>query len=147
MSPNASSASLTITRQINAPPAKVFAAWTDPSKLKRWFGPAGAEVLEVETDMRVGGRFRVHMRMPDGAEHEASGVYREIVPDQRLVFTWTWKSTPERETLVTVSIKANRGGTQLRFTHDRLFDELDRDNHEVGWSEAFDRLETHLVSR
>jgi uncharacterized protein YndB with AHSA1/START domain len=144
--PEPSATTLVLSRRIKAPPSKVFAAWTDPAKMKRWFGPSGAEILRLEADTRVGGHFRVHMRMPDGAEHEASGVYREVVPNERLVFTWTWKSTPERETLVTVLIQGDSGGTRLTLMHDRLFDELDRDNHESGWSEALDRLETHLSS-
>ena len=100
--------SLTIKRRFNAAPPKVFSAWTDPEKLKRWFGPGQAETVLVESDARVGGRFRIVMRAPDGEEHDVSGVYREVVPDQKLVFTWAWRTTPERESLVTVAPQERR---------------------------------------
>jgi uncharacterized protein YndB with AHSA1/START domain len=134
---------LVVSRRIEAPPQKIYAAWTDPAKMKHWFGPGGSEVREVEADVRVGGHYRVLMRMPDGAEHEASGVYREVVSNQKLVFTWTWTSTPERETLVTVLIRADGAGSTITLTHERLFDELDRDNHESGWTEVLERLDAY----
>ena len=62
--------SLAIKRRLNAPPARVYEAWTDPAKMMRWFGPEQAETLRAETDPRVGGRFRVLMRTADGAEHD-----------------------------------------------------------------------------
>ena len=100
--------SLTIKRRFNAPPAKVFAAWTDPEKVKRWMGPGEVKVLSAENDARTGGRYRWVMHAPDGEHHEVGGVYREVVPNERLVFSWAWHSTPERESQVTVTFKARR---------------------------------------
>ena len=97
--------SLTIKRRFNAPPEKVFAAWTDPEKVKRWMGPGEVKVLRAESDPRAGGRYRWLMQAPDGEEHDVSGVYREFIPNEKLVFTWAWKSTPERESLVTRDIQ------------------------------------------
>lgn len=137
--------SLTLKRRLNAPPAKVFSAWTDPQKLKAWFGPGEAECLLTEADTRVGGRFRIVMRSSDGEEHDVSGVYREVVPDERLVFTWAWRSTPERESLVTVALKGDGDGTLLTLTHEQFFDEAARNRHESGWSGALDKLEQYLA--
>ena len=72
--------SLTIKRRLNAPPAKVFAAWTDPEKVKGWMGPGEVKVLKVECDPRAGGRYRWLMQSPAGEEHDVSGVYRELFP-------------------------------------------------------------------
>ena len=69
---------------------------------------AGAKSLRAEADVRVGGRYRIVVRTPDGEEHDVSGVYREVVPNEKLVFTWAWRSTPERESLVTIALKARR---------------------------------------
>src|SRR5436190_14151392 len=80
--------SLTLKRRLKAPPAKVYDAWTDPTKIARWWGPAQAQFLGAETDARVGGRFHVRFATPDGEQHDVSGVYREVVPDEKLVFTW-----------------------------------------------------------
>jgi uncharacterized protein YndB with AHSA1/START domain len=135
---------LTLKRRLNAPPSKVYRAWTDAAKISRWFGPEDAEILRAETDVRVGGRFRIVFRGPDGEEHDVSGVYREVVPNQKLVFTWAWISTPERESLVTVALKRDGDGTVLTLTHEQFFDEPARDRHRSGWSGALDNLESYV---
>ena len=137
--------SLTIKRRLNAPPARVYEAWTDPAKMLRWFGPAQAETLRAETDPKVGGRFRVLMRTSDGDEHDVSGVYREVVPNEKLVFSWAWRSTPERESLVTVALKGDGTATVLTLTHEQFFDEAARDAHREGWSGAIDKLAAQFV--
>jgi uncharacterized protein YndB with AHSA1/START domain len=131
---------LTLKRRLNAPPAKIYRAWTDAAKISRWFGPENAEILRAETDVRVGGRFRIVFRGPDGEEHDVGGVYREVVPNQKLVFTWAWRSTPERESLVTVALKRDGDGTLLTLLHEQFFDEAARDRHGRGWNETLDKL-------
>jgi uncharacterized protein YndB with AHSA1/START domain len=95
----------------------------------------------AETDVRIGGRFRVQFWTPDGEHHSIGGVYREIVPDQKLVFSWAWASTPERESQVTVDLKPDSDGTILTLTHEQFFDEKARDNHSRGWNASLDKLE------
>lgn len=138
--------SLTIKRKFKAPPEKVFSAWTDPEKLVHWFGPAQTVLGSVRAnlDVRVGGRFRVSFRTTDGEYHEVGGTYQEVVPEQKLVFTWAWHSTPERESLVTVSMKADAGGTLLTLHHEKLFDQAARDGHERGWTGTIDKLEAFV---
>src|SRR5882757_11831 len=104
--------SLTIKRRINAAPAKVYAAWTDPEKIVAWFGPAKVKQgsLQAETDLRVGGRYSISFQATDGEHFQVGGVYREIVPNERLVFSWAWHSTPERESQVTISLKPDGAG-------------------------------------
>ncbi len=103
--------SLTIKRRLKAPPAKVFAAWTDPKQIAEWMGPEGMRTKLSEADPRVGGRYRFIMCGPDGEDHDVSGIYREVVPNEKLVFTWAWRSTPERESLVTILIKPDGDGS------------------------------------
>jgi len=138
--------SLTLKRRINAPPAKIFAAWTDPEKLAQWFGPADtvAGSASAELDVKVGGRFRVRFRTENGEQHEVGGAYREVTPDQRLVFTWAWRSTPERESLVTVALRPDGAATVLTLTHEQFFDQAARDGHERGWTGTLDRLERYF---
>jgi len=133
--------SLTLRRRLNASPAKVYAACTDPAMMMRWWSPADCETLHAQADARVGGRFRVLMRDDKGEEHDVSGIYREVVPGRKLVFTWVWRSTPERESLVTVLFERDGAGTLLTLTHEQLFDEAVRDSHRTGWSGAIDKLE------
>jgi uncharacterized protein YndB with AHSA1/START domain len=132
--------SLTLKRRLNAPPAKVFAAWTDPEKIKCWFGPPGVETLAAESDARVGGRYRILARSPDGEQHDVSGIYREVIPNQKLVFTWAWKSTPERESLVTIELKPDGDRTLLTLTHEHFYDEGARDRHQQGWTGSLEKL-------
>jgi len=89
--------SLTLKRRLKAPPAEVYAAWTDPEKMKRWMGPGEITAVRVEADARVGGRYRVQMHTPSGEKHDVGGVYREVVANEKLVFTWSWEAAPPDE--------------------------------------------------
>jgi len=147
MSPNAQSAtatrpkpSLTVTRRLPAPPDRCFRAWTDPEALKRWFGPDKVEVLLAETDPRVGGRYRILARSQDGEEHDVSGEFREVVANRKLVFTWAWRSTPERQSLVTVEFVPAGAATMLTLTHEQFADEAARDRHRHGWTSTLGKL-------
>jgi uncharacterized protein YndB with AHSA1/START domain len=140
--------SLTLTRHYPVAPEKVWRAWTDQAAIKKWWGPGNDPVSLAELDVRVGGRFRIVFGGPDGKAHECAGVYREVVPHRKLVFTWTWpNSTPERESLVTLTLHATAGGTELLFLHEQFFDETIRDNHQQGWSGALAKLERFLQDR
>jgi uncharacterized protein YndB with AHSA1/START domain len=138
--------SLTLKRRLKAPPAQVFSAWTDPEKLIRWIGPSDtvANSARAELDVRVGGRYRISFKTENGEYHEVHGVYREVAPPSRLVFTWAWHSTPERESLVVLTIAEDGDGTMLTLHHEQFFDEQARDGHRRGWTGTLDRLDSYL---
>lgn len=138
--------SLTLTRRFRAPPEKVYAAWADPQQLVQWFAPGEVEPgsIKADIDLRVGGRYRISFNAK-GAYNEVGGAYREIVPGRRLVFSWAWHSTPERESLVTISIKPEGSGTLLTFLHEQFADEAARDNHARGWTDLLGKLESYLA--
>ena len=98
----------------------------------------------AELDVRVGGRYRISFNNAAGDYHEVGGVYREVVPNERLVFSWAWHSTPERESLVTITIKPDGAGTLLIFHHAQFADETARDNHQRGWTEFLNNLDTYV---
>ena len=135
--------SLTLARRLKAPAAKVFEAWTDPQKIVQWFGPAPTLVDTVKADMdvKVGGHFRISFKTDDGEYHEVGGKYLDVVPDQRLVFSWAWHSTPERVSQVTVVLREEGDVTLLTLTHDKFFNEAARDGHTRGWTGTLDKLE------
>ncbi len=139
--------SLTFKRRFHASPAKIWAAWTDPEKIVRWFGPAQVQTgsMHADIDLRVGGQYRISFTGEGGEYFQVGGIYREVVPNERLVFSWAWHSTPERESLVTMSLRPDGAGTLLTLMHEQFFDAAARDNHARGWSELFDKLERHLV--
>ena len=135
---------LVITRTFDAPRSLVFKAWTEREHLMRWSAPRGFDVIESTGDLRTGGRWRAGMRSPEGVEYWLGGVYREIVPDERLVFTHKWEEENAVETLVTVVLAERDGETEMSFRQTGFRSVESRDGHEGGWSEAFDRLGEHL---
>ncbi|HEY1995499.1 SRPBCC domain-containing protein [Paraburkholderia sp.] len=137
--------SLSLRRHIKASPARIFRAWTEPAQILKWIRPADTEMLHAEMDARVDGRFRMLMRGASGEEHDVSGRYLEVVPDARLVFTWAWRSTPERESLVTIDLRPDGEGTLLTLTHEQFFDEAARDRHQQGWNSWLDCLERYFA--
>jgi uncharacterized protein YndB with AHSA1/START domain len=137
--------SLTLKRRFNAAPEKIYAAWTQPAQIAQWFGPDAGGVQRAETDLRTGGRFTIVFNTEDGEEHQVNGVYRELVRNKKLVFTWAWRSTPERESLVTVLIEPDGDGSLLTLIHEQFFDEAARDRHSHGWTGSLDKLERYLA--
>jgi uncharacterized protein YndB with AHSA1/START domain len=135
--------SLTLTRRINAKPDKVYAAWTDPQKLIQWFSTPRivAGSTRAEMDLRPGGRYRFSFDDQSGEHHEVGGIYREVVPNTRLVFTWAWHSTPERESQVSITLKPDGSGTLLTLHHERFVDQAARDAHARGWADMLNNIE------
>ncbi len=137
---------LVLTRNLDAPREAVFKAWTDPRAVVRWFGPPGVQAEVHVLDVRPGGRFRVTMRGEDsGKPWTVGGVYREVSPPERLVFTWTWENTtPEHtgghEMLVTVTFRAKGANTEMTLLQEHLESVESRDSHARGWGGSFDRL-------
>ena len=135
--------SLTLTRTYAAPREAVFPAWTEPEALKQWFGPTDEFTTPIaEVDLRVGGRYRIGMQPPDQEDlHIVGGVYREINPPEKLVFTWSWEEGMDvGETLVTVEFRDVGGSTEVVLTHERFPSEEARDKHNEGWSGCLARL-------
>ena len=140
--------SLTLKRRIKAPPAQVYAAWADPKKIVHWFGPTDTTEGSVQADMdvRVGGKYQISFRGKDGEYHQVGGVYREVVPGSRLVFTWAWHTTPERESLVTITVAPDGDGTLFTLHHEQFLDQQARDGHERGWTGTIEKLDRYLTS-
>ena len=111
---------LEIRRVNKAPRSRVFASWTTPELMQRWFAPSVMRIASASTDLRVGGEYRIEMRGEGDAVVVATGVYRKIVPDQLLSFTWGGTCEPGRETLVTVEFRDLEQGTELILTHERF---------------------------
>jgi uncharacterized protein YndB with AHSA1/START domain len=135
--------SVTIVRRIKAPPARIWAAITQADLMLRWWGPDAGPTLSVVADVRPGGRFSVVFRLVNGDEHNPTGIYREVVPEKKLVFTWDLPGA-EPESLVTFRLEPFDGGTELTLTHEHLPDEEARDSHEQGWNGLLDKLPLFL---
>jgi uncharacterized protein YndB with AHSA1/START domain len=135
------SETLVLTRFYAVAPEKVWRAWTEPDALRIWFGQAGAANWKAELDVRVGGRYQLVMREPGGAYYTVRGIYREVAPHRRLVFTWEQRDALfEGESLVTVGLNPLSNGTELRFELAPVFDPRAPD----AWRDDFKRLGRHL---
>lgn len=139
---------LLITRVFDAPRSLVFKAWTEPERIKQWWGPHGAETLSCEMDFRPGGVWRTRTKGPGGGEFVSRSVFREIVEPERLVFTFAWEhaeGNPKHETLVTITFVEQNGQTLLTFHHGMFDSVSSRDGHEKGWRGFFDHLSDYLL--
>lgn len=135
---------LTITRIFDAPRDLVWRMWSEKHLMMRWSCPTGFTIPYSDPDFRVGGSWQAHMRSPQGEDYRLQGVYREIVPGQRLVFTHAWldeRGTPGPETLVTITLQEDRGKTRMDFVQSGFESESSRNGHEDGWGEALEKFE------
>ncbi len=139
---------LSITRRLDAPRELVFKVWSQPEHLARWWGPKDFTLPSCQMDFRPGGAFRFTMRGANGKDHTLQGVYREIVPPERLSFSWRWVDEAEDcagpETQVTVTLES-QGNKTLLTLHQARFDTVSaRDSHGEGWGESLDRLTDYV---
>ena len=150
---------LHISRVFAAPRDLVYRAFTDPAMLARWMGPRGFDAKEIEHDIRVGGAWRLclernqvdpacesggNMRLWQG------GTYLEVVPPEKLVYTFAWRDRndiPTYETTVTVTFRALEGKTVMDFRQGPFKTVAERDGHNVGWNSSFDRFSEFLELR
>jgi uncharacterized protein YndB with AHSA1/START domain len=139
---------LVLTRVLDAPRSLVFAVWTRPEHLVRWWGPKGFTLPFCETDFRPGGAYRFCMRSPAGTDHWVSGVYREIVEPERIVFTWEREDAEGKSgsgSVVTVDLAEHEGKTKLTL-HQAVFKSVQgRDEHQGGWTECLERLAEYVA--
>ncbi len=149
---------LVITRNFDAPRERVWKAWVNPEQAKKWWGPKDFTAPAFETDPRVGGKYLACMRGPDGKDYWSTGVYREVVPNEKLVMTDSFADAKGNripaseygmsgdwpaELLVTVTLDENNGKTKLTLQHEGLPEEA-REMCAQGWNESLDKLENSL---
>jgi len=145
----------TLTRLLNAPPDVVFQAWTEPAYLGWFFNPTTIPDAPTTVDLRVGGQWRQHMKIDAERQYITGGIYREIVPNERLVFSFGaiggWPAIDpdhlDDGPLVTIDLKPSSQGTEMVLRlqlPDHLSEERTREWLETGmldgWGQTIDRL-------
>jgi uncharacterized protein YndB with AHSA1/START domain len=141
---------LEVRRTIAASPARLFAAWTDPAQLRAWWGPVEVSCPQADVDLRVGGRYRIANRFPDGRVVWIAGAFEEIAPPHRLVYTWTVEDGADAGDpnvpveRVTVRFEPRGAATEVIVVHERIRTLTMRDSHERGWLGCLDGLERFL---
>jgi uncharacterized protein YndB with AHSA1/START domain len=133
---------LQIRRVIKARRARVFESWTTPELMQRWFAPGEMRLVKASADLRLGGQYRIEMHGIDDAVFVASGIYRKIIPNELLSFTWGGACDPgAAETLVTVEFRDFEDGTELILTHEHFGSADAVAKHQHGWIGCLDNLE------
>lgn len=125
---------LCVRQYVRASREQVFEAWTDPSSIVHWWGPPGVTCTQAEVDLRVGGRFRIANKMPDGSTVWIAGVYEQVDRPRRLVHSWAVdsKATHPRER-VTIDFTERDGGTDITITHTGIARAEVKEGHQAGW--------------
>jgi uncharacterized protein YndB with AHSA1/START domain len=144
----ARSAGLTLemTRILPAAPSVVFAAFSDPDELAKWWGPQGFTVGSLDFEPRVGATYRIEMQPPEGDPFYLTGEFREVDPPGRLAFTFVYEDPDpdDVETLVELTFRDLGESTEVVFTQERFKTEARRELHREGWTDTLDRLEKVL---
>lgn len=128
---------------VKAPRARVFAAWTTPELMKKWFAPGAMTVPSCQADPRPCGTYMITMKGED-KNPTVRGEYREVVQDEKLVFTWGWDGDAVDQTLVTVHFRDAKGGTEVHLKHERFASPESRDMHLQGWNGCLANLSARL---
>lgn len=136
-------ATLIVKRVLNATPERAFQAWTSAEHIQQWMRPEPGMVVPLASmDLRVGGKFRIQMKMPDGEFFTAVGVFKEVKAPERLVYTWDWEKDGSgaefgevegKPSLITVEFLKRGERTELVLTHSRFATVESRDSHARGW--------------
>jgi uncharacterized protein YndB with AHSA1/START domain len=134
---------LTIKKHLTAPPEAVFDAWTTPDHMANWLSPMTTASVP-RLDLRVGGEYQIDMHGEE-TNYVHKGAYVEIERPHKLSFTWISEGTEQQETLVTLLLTPDGGGTELTLTHERFPSPESRDNHEQGWTAIVAKLEGALA--
>lgn len=151
---------IVITRVFNAPRAQVWRAWTEPEAVAQWWGPKGFSTRVSGLDLRPGGRWDYVMIGPDGAEYPVTGVFREVVPQMRIVtsdeFGEEYKAAasadlPHGIVLTCLFEDDGPGRTRLtlRIAHPTVEDRRKHEEMGVvpGWGSSLDCLEEYLARK
>ena len=135
---------LVTRRTIEATPERLFAAWTEPERLRHWWGPADVSCPEAEVDLRVGGAYRIANRFADGRMVWITGVFEAIEPPSRLVYSWRLEPGGGGDERVSVTFLPRDKATEIVVVHERVADQAARDSHEAGWRGCLDGLARYL---
>jgi uncharacterized protein YndB with AHSA1/START domain len=135
---------LKLSRRLPAPTTRVYAAWTDPSEVKRWWGPKDFIASGFDANVRLGGTWRSRIVGKDGSILDQGGRYTVVRPDEKLAFTFRWDEPEAADTEVVVTLATEDDATLLTFEQYPFDSDDERRSHQEGWAECLDRLVAHL---
>jgi uncharacterized protein YndB with AHSA1/START domain len=142
-----------ISRFLRAPRERVFAAWTSADQMKQWMGPVNFTCLETESDLRVGGQYRVVMRgtpaprngeAPQEVTSTVTGEYLEVRPPELVRYNWNPTWSPGEQSVVTLRLSEENGGTRLELVHEGFATIESANGHNQGWNGVLDKFATYI---
>ena len=136
---------LVVRRTIRATPERLFDAWTNPEQLIEWWGPEGVACIAPSVDLRVGGRYRIGNRMPDGSEIWIVGEFEAVDRPHLLTYSWRLEGRDGDSERVTVRFERRDTETDVIVTHERIANETLRDQHALGWHGCLAGLARFIV--
>jgi glutathione S-transferase len=138
---------LEVRRTIRAPRQRVFDAWTKAEELKKWHAPGPLRCTLAEIDLRPGGKYHIEMTEPDGNVHSVSGVYREIDPPRKVVYTWSHDGDHVvKDSLITLEFLERGDSTEVVLTH-AIANDKERESHTKGWMSILEKLEAAFAGK
>ena len=140
-------AALVARQLIQATPEALFAAWTDPDQLIKWWGPEGVACTSAEIDLRVGGAYRIANRLPDGSIIWIAGIFEIIDAPHRLRFSWHIESQQAEPEQVTVSFERRGAVTEVIVMHEKIATQAARNSHAHGWIGCLAGLVRYIAGR
>ena len=143
MVPQSGELTLEMMRVLPGAQSVVFAAFSDPHELAKWWGPAGFSVPRLEFDPQVGARYRIEMQPPQGDPFYITGEFREVDPPIRLAFTFVYEDPDpdDVDTLVELSFRDRGESTEITYTQGPFKTAARRALHRDGWTDSFNKLE------
>ena len=144
---DSSSLTLVVRQTIQATAEFLFDAWTQPVRLKEWWGPSGVKCVDAQIDLRIGGKYRIANQLADGKIIWITGIYEHIEVPHKLVYTWCVERASGPIERVTVEFAPRDRETEVIVTHERITDPRVRDQHEAGWRGCLDGLIEYAILR
>jgi uncharacterized protein YndB with AHSA1/START domain len=137
---------LEIKRILDASPEEVFAAWTDPEKMKKWLSPENLTVKNAKSENKVGGEYVVAMHDAQKDEiHMAVGEFKTYEQDRSFSVSWVWKGMEMSETLLSIQLnEVEDGKTEITLTHSGFPVQDAADEHAKGWESTLNNFEKRM---
>ena len=138
---------LEVRRTIRAPRQRVFDAWTKAEEIRRFHAPGPLQCTLAQVDLRPGGKYRIEMTEPDGKVHGVYGVYREVDPPRKVVYTWSHDGDHIiKDTVVTLEFFERGDSTEVVLTH-AISHDKERASHVGGWTSILEKLQAAFAGK
>lgn len=132
-----------LSMTLNAPIDQVYQAFHNPERLMQWFAPGVTLVAQMMSDFTEGGRYRIILQEPNGAQNSLTGQFTRIIPNEYLAYSWAWEDNLEESVITQVELvftPRDDSTTEVTLTHSGFANEQEREQHQYGWISCLEKL-------